>query len=568
MKSKLLKNLILIVLLIFHTISYSQKTPIKINEDYHNHLIILKDTSEIKTYLNNLIKYHLKKGYLSFSIDSIKQNKDTITSYIYKGNQFILKKIQLNINNTPFYNKNFKLHEIENSPLNINHLNEKLLSILSYYENNGFPFALISIDSIYFIKSEKNDTYNAYIKINIDKGNIYHFNNIYIKGDNIIKPYYIQNYLQIYEGTIFCQKKLNRISSLLNNITFLKEIKPYEIIFDTANTDIFLYIKKQKANNIDGLLGIIPSTDNSNKMTLIGEIKLNIQNTFYRGEIINFEWIKPENYSQQLNFNFFYPFVFRSMFSINTSLNILKKDTSYINVKQKLFTYYNISPVTRLFINIEKFNSNYIRNTELYQTSYSDIKSNIYGIGINSKLFDYPANPSKGYNVTININLNDKQKTKPYNFPENIKYNPTQYSFNLNSSIFYPIYKNNIFHNTINIYANFGEYLFSNEMQLIGGFNSLRGFEENSIIASSFIISSYEYKYILDKNSAFILFLNHCLYKNSQTKKTDHPLGFGLGISLGTKVGLLNIFYALGKQMKNPILMRNAKIHIGISSYI
>jgi len=44
-------------------------------------------------------------------------------------------------------------------------------------------------------------------------------------------------------------------------------------------------------------------------------------------------------------------------------------------------------------------------------------------------------------------------------------------------------------------------------------------------------------------------------------------IGFGLGASLQTSAGLLQIVYALGKTAGEPILIKNGKFHLGINSY-
>jgi hemolysin activation/secretion protein len=110
--------------------------------------------------------------------------------------------------------------------------------------------------------------------------------------------------------------------------------------------------------------------------------------------------------------------------------------------------------------------------------------------------------------------------------------------------------------------------LYQNEVFRFGGLNSLRGFNEESLYATSKCVISIEYRYLLDKNSAIFGFVDQGFYENRAVKYMhDHPIGFGAGILFGTKLGSFTMCYALGKQFDNPILMRDARIHFGYIAY-
>jgi len=97
----------------------------------------------------------------------------------------------------------------------------------------------------------------------------------------------------------------------------------------------------------------------------------------------------------------------------------------------------------------------------------------------------------------------------------------------------------------------------------------LRGFDEESIYASSFSILTLEYRFILEQNSYLYVFGDGAWYENNEVSRyiQDTPFGFGAGISFETKAGIFSINYALGKQFSNPIELRSGKIHFGIVNY-
>ena len=109
-----------------------------------------------------------------------------------------------------------------------------------------------------------------------------------------------------------------------------------------------------------------------------------------------------------------------------------------------------------------------------------------------------------------------------------------------------------------------------NDMFRIGGFTVLRGFDEQSIYASTYGVGTAELHYLLEQNSYLFVFFDQGWYQKEQAglaNITDMPYGFGAGMSFQTKAGIFSIDYALGSQMNNPISFRGGKINFGIASY-
>ena len=103
-----------------------------------------------------------------------------------------------------------------------------------------------------------------------------------------------------------------------------------------------------------------------------------------------------------------------------------------------------------------------------------------------------------------------------------------------------------------------------NESYRIGGLNTLRGFDEESIFATGYSVLTSELKYRLDQSSALFIFFDQGWYeRNLDDYLRDTPFGFGLGVILGTRNGGFRFVYGLGEEQNNPILIRNGKLHFG-----
>ena len=106
-------------------------------------------------------------------------------------------------------------------------------------------------------------------------------------------------------------------------------------------------------------------------------------------------------------------------------------------------------------------------------------------------------------------------------------------------------------------------------MYRFGGLKTLRGFDEASLLASTYGIGKIEYRFILETNSYLLLFFNQAWFENKgrETPVSDTPYGFGAGITFDTKLGIFSFTYALGSQQDSPIEFRAAKIHFGLVNY-
>lgn len=111
----------------------------------------------------------------------------------------------------------------------------------------------------------------------------------------------------------------------------------------------------------------------------------------------------------------------------------------------------------------------------------------------------------------------------------------------------------------------FNQNLLRNELLRIGGNKLLRGFDEQSILASTFNVATIEYRYMIQRNSYFFVFLDvaYVHRKFNNTIFQDVPFGFGTGLTFATKIGIFGLTYALGQQKDKKIDFRSSKLHFG-----
>jgi hemolysin activation/secretion protein len=193
------------------------------------------------------------------------------------------------------------------------------------------------------------------------------------------------------------------------------------------------------------------------------------------------------------------------------------------------------------------------------------VKTNAYGLALYKQTLDYLPNPSKGFSLLTDVSIG-KRKSRQSDTSDVVTNTTFRTEFKIDW--FIPLAKRHVLRLANHTEFYIAPLFFQNESIRFGGQNSLRGFNEEEMRATTNSIFSLEYRFLVDQNSFAFLFYDQAWYENRTTDYyNDTPLGFGVGFSFGTNIGTFSISYALGKQFNNPILFRDGKVHFGYIAY-
>ncbi|MFA6924064.1 MAG: hypothetical protein WC223_07395 [Bacteroidales bacterium] len=532
------------------------------------------DTLERKKELYNYLNKLYEKGYLAAYFDSIRTTDSVsmlatiIPGKIYKW--VIIKKANVD---EDFLKQFTGRKNIDGKTTmlysDIIKLNKK---IIEHFENNGYPFVSVKLDSI------ETDSNVSKAVLNIERNKKYNIDSIIVKGNAKISKRYLFGFLGIEEGSVYDESQIKKISARLKEISFIKEAKSYNLIFTPKYSKIILYLQKNKSSQFDGIVGFKQNDKNPSKIDLTGEVHLNLINSFGRGEFMSFNWRSLQEKTQDLKINFTYPYLFSTPFGIDLKFSIYKKDTTYITITRNIGIQYFFSGRDYLKFFLDNKSSNILSTVGLKSTTvlpdYADIENNIYGLEFKREHLDYVLNPRRGHFIKIsigagtkNIKKNSEINSEVYN---NIKLNSEQYHIESELDNYFSVSHRSVIKLGSQCGWIINDNLFQNELFKIGGLKTLRGFDEESIFASKYSILTAEYRFLFEEKSYLFGFFDWAYYENfSSNKKNIHdtPYGFGAGISFETKAGIFSISYALGKQFNNPIYFKNSKVHFGIVNY-
>lgn len=523
--------------------------------------------------MNGLIAALRESGYPEAGVDEQTWTRDTAIARIHVGKQYQFGNIEEgNVPVELLRKVGFKDKLFQDVSLSGKRLTGLKKRIVRFYENHGYPFAQVNLDSIQLSGTRLSAT------LALQKNQKFVIDSIIVKGNARIKPKYLQNYLGIRPKSLYNESRIKPISTRVKEIAFVNETKPPEVLFRDGEADIYIYLDKKRASQFDGILGVLPSSEEPGKVLVTGELSIKLLSAFKRGELIDLSWRKMQARTQNLNIRLAYPFLFNTSFGLDGSFQLYKRDSLFLNLQGVIGVQYHLigNDHIKVFADIRSTNvlatSTLISNTTVNPDNV-DSRTQLYGFGYKMQRLDYRLNPRKGFDLYAEASAGTKKilpdATVEISRYDGLSLNSFQLNAVLQAAYFIPIPNRS----TIMIKANGGymrsENLFESEAFRIGGLKTLRGFDEESIYATMFGIGTIEYRFLLDPNSYLFAFFDGAYYENRATNKriTDRPFGFGLGISFFTKIGVFSLNYALGKQFQNPIDFRAGKIHFGVVSY-
>ncbi len=508
-------------------------------------------------------------------IDYIVSHKDTVSIYkelakidlLLKNNGYFLhqKEITRAVNNNyiVWYTLGFQVIDVhiyipktidhnkkgDTLKLKTNEVESFLKTIATRQDDQGRAFSEVSLKNL----SLKNNTLLATLDVNQKK--IRKINKVIVKGYSNISDRIIRHDLEIEVNDVFNSKKLQEISKLTRALSFLEEIKPPEVLFAKDSTILYLYLKKKSNNSFDGIVSFA-SNDNNNKLLFNGTLDLKLNNIFDGGEKASIFWNSIGNEKQEFSLTSRLPYIFNSRLSANIRFNLYKQDSTFLNTEFNPKIEYKVSSKSSISLNYINLTSNNLRES-ITNNNIESFDRSMVGIGYQYKNVKINTLNFTGLNISLDALFGNRNSdtNKSQQFQFNLEVSNT---FSLNE-------RNHIYvRNQTGILLS--DLLFENEIFRIGGANSMRGFNEQSIFTSQFSYVNMEYRYVTSKTS-YLYTISDIGFIKAVDNLTESIFGLGFGYLFSIKQTQVNLGLVLGKSSNSDFDFNNAKLNVSFTSF-
>lgn len=497
----------------------------------------VKDSASAAKFLDSLAQ----NNYFFTELKEVKLKGDSTQIYYDKGKNFnetyvilsdsIVQKLKLE---KEFFTKN---------------LDSTKRKINQAYIDDGFAFSRLKSN----VKSKKNGL--PVVELDINKNDRRTIDGFVVKGYTRVPKRFIKNLDKEFKGKKYDDKNLIAVNKQFQGHPFLSLERQPQTLFTKDSTQIFLFIEKKKTNTFDGVIGF--GNDKTEKFTLNGTLNVNFKNMFNGFETINLYWQRNPDKGQTFDLQTDVPYLFNSNVGINMKVNIYRQDSTFANVKALPAFYYHINNRQKI-----GFRATFESST-IIDTLYVQGKDyNKKGIGVyfdmteptDIDLFLYKTKINFGYDYLTTTYTKENIRS-----PQNQFYFFGEHNYHINGNHFLNIKGEGAMMDSKVDFS-------ANELYRFGGWNSLRGFNENSLAGDFYYYGSLEYRYLIGNQAFFDIFGQYGKLNNKSLGVKPQLYSVGLGFNFFIPIGLMSFQLSNGNEIGNPFKFNDIKIHWGILS--
>lgn len=558
MKSILDKKFTPYIYILFFILAYNEITAqninLKITTSDPSNTQVLKPISYIKSHPTKKTVYEeidkvqnkLKKiGFFTSKIDTIYFKETTYKAVLNLGVK--IEEIMIII---PKKNKIINLGLPSDSLIiKTKYFEEFTNKVLTNLDKKGKSFS-----EIRFL----NPTYKENIlllELDVFESKKRQIDKVVIKGYEEFPRIFIKNFYNIKKQTVFSKKKLQEISQVTKLLKFAQEKKKPEVLFKKDSTHIYLFLDQVKTSSFDGILNFT-SKENGQGLLLNGNLDLKLNNTLDSGEQFELFWNKVAKEKSEFRIHTKIPYVFNSSFSSEIGFELYRQDSTFLNSKFNFKTTFDMNVNSKISVSYLNEKSNYL--LDIIENNLNSFSNEFVGLEYQiikpskTSLFE------KKYNLSFHI-LTGRKKTNLGN--ENQIKGKITTSLNIKTN-----HRSYVYIRNVNGILKSNNYLI-NELYRIGGANSIRGINEQSIFTNLYSYANIEYRYLTSESSYIYSITDAAAYRHSITDNIDSILGLGIGYQFEISNNYINLGVAIGNTSNNYTKLNNSKLIVKWTSY-
>ncbi len=537
------------------------------------------DSNKLYRALARTITNLHQAAYWEASIDTVVQQGSTYTAFLHRGPRYIWGNLSTGRVPTAWLNRaGFRPNRFRRrlDPVAWQRLRGRLLLEAG---KRGFPFATLQLDSISW---QDNGVLSA--QMALDKGPLIKITDVTLPEEAGVKGRFLQNYLDVHPGDLYHQGRIEALASRIRELPYLQLQTSPTIEFVGEEATLHLPLTRRRASRFDFIIGVLPNSNQTGKLLITGQLDAELQNSLGRGELlaISFDQLRP--LTQQLAVAVEYPYLLNLPFGVDLQFDLYRRDTNYVNLTQEIGLRYLLDGQrsVKVYYSGQRTNLLTVDSAALTRSGRLpdtlDVSRSAFGLEYRVARLDYRNNPRKGTAFDIRASAGTKRIRRNNRIAglgletlyDSLTLTSAQYRLEWQGSWYVPLGAAATFLARLRSGIIFSpDPILANEQFRIGGNRLLRGFDEESIFATSFHVATLEARYLFSENSYAYLFTDIARVDSKSQANTlpddtlDFPIGLGAGITFDTPAGLFGLSLAFGKRQNLPFDPGKPRVHLG-----
>lgn len=441
-------------------------------------------------------------------------------------------------------------------------MEEGIEKILSLYENSGYPFGQVLVENLDLVDSRQ-----VHVALRIMEGPLVKVSQIEFKGASASTTRALLKEMGFQPGENFSQEEWEERLQRLRNLPYVREVGNLELNPGSNYNEavVSIPLEEKKNNSFSGLLGYAPGSA-SGKGYLTGSLAVGLSN--FLGGIREFDirWSKKDQKSYDLRFTFAEYWLWDTPLSAKLGFQQSQTDSSYSGVQIEEETSCKIKnhiSVSSILGWGRTYQKGYLKK------SFASSRRLWLGLGARWNNLDYNLNPRRGLDLEAQTRIVNWAKTDTGSVSPS-PHKDRQIRTEVSLWNFMPLGEKQ----TLGLRLAHWQVSSSRgalspaELYKLGGINTLRGYLSEQFWANKAFLTTLEYRFLLSPEARFYLFTDLASFKrnyleqNILVNKQSFKLGYGLGLWLSSKLGLLNLDLGLGQSDD----LENLKVHVGLKN--
>ena len=421
--------------------------------------------------------------------------------------------------------------------------------LLTNLDATGNSFSEISFTKPTYL----NDTLILNLKLlkskrrNIDK--------ILVKGYDEFPKKFLKHFFNIDKSTVFSKKNMKAVSKLTKSLDFVREKKEPEVLFKKDSTHLYLFLEKSETSSFDGIINFA-SKENEEGLLLNGNLDLKLNNVLNTGEKFELFWNKVAQEKSEFKITSAIPYIFNTPLSIALGFNLYRQDSTFINTRFNLDSQYVLNTRSKASISYSSEKSSYLLTTA--ENNFDSYSNYFIGIGYQLRSLSDTYLFKNNYSIALSSKLGKRK---------NEISDQTQVQLEVLAFLNIQTNKKSYIHIKSESKLLSSENYLINELYRIGGANSIRGVNEQSIFTNTYSLASIEFRYLTSTTAYLYSITDVGYYKNSITDKLNNAYGLGGGYRFKLNNNFVDLGYVIGNNSNNQLKLNKSKLIIKWTSY-
>jgi len=392
--------------------------------------------------------------------------------------------------------------------------------IIDQYSSRGYFFAEVNVDDM------KQTDSGAEINFNVTENRPFNHKYFKFKGNKVSKDFSLIKISRLNRNTIVTPSILAQGRKRLLAKSYITECSINPLDYETLQVSI----KEGKMTTISGIVGYNSKNDD---YPFSGFLDFAFNNLFGSDRVLKFRWNKLQQDRTDLALSYHDSGLKDYYFSADIDVKRTEYDTTATLSELGLSLNYDF---TNQDVGIYSRYTNY----DILASSSEEEPEQITGLGVfwHQNYFDHLQNPKTGYQARISLDYNISSL-------DDSNYNITKASF----AYAYSINERFVLFNKLNANYSTKKNLSSYNNFKLGGFSSLRGFQEEQFSGYLTTWSNFELRYLFGLENNLFLFTDAGYLESSKAdivSKQGNLYSAGLGLRIATRLGNLTFEYGLG----------------------